>query len=259
MKLQIAIDIRERSLIDCINSKLALCTNANVAGKIDINTEQLELGDIQIRIMDIEGNVIRTLVYERKTLLDIISSISDGRYREQKVRLLATYETRNIAYIIEGDSICQSLSRDNSSVSSAYLNMVYRDNIHVFFCNNFEETSTIILAICSKIILTPKNYIPDAQNVRNTNIADYTSHLKIKSKKSHNITPENCFILQLSQIPTISHVVAKKIAHIYPTMRDLLKNLEKCSSTKDKVSILSSISMVGNKKAKSILTFMSLS
>lgn len=259
MMIQIAIDYRERSLIDCMNSKLASSTNVNVAAKIEIKIEQLELGDIHIRIHDKDGETLRTLIYERKTLSDIISSISDGRYREQKIRLLATHETKNIAYIIEGDTMCQSLSRENSSVSSAYLNMVYRDNIHIFFCKNFEETSTIILSICSKIISTPKNYISDAQSVNTTNITDYTSHIKIKSKKSHNITPANCFILQLSQIPTISHVVAKKISNVYPTMHDLLKNLEKCASTTDKVLLLSSISMVGNKKAKTLLTYMCLS
>jgi hypothetical protein len=89
-------------------------------------------------------------------------------------------------------------------------------------------------------------------------VSDYTSHIKIKSKKSHNITPENCFLLQLSQIPTISHVVAKKIAAIYPSMPVFLYALQKCSSHSEKLQLLSSVKMVGKEKATKILLYMQI-
>ena len=38
---------------------------------------------------------------ERKTTCDLYSSIRDGRYKEQKCRLLNNYDKRKILYIIE--------------------------------------------------------------------------------------------------------------------------------------------------------------
>ena len=128
----------------------------------EIKTQVLELGDVHIVITDDKSNSKRTLVYERQTLPDMISSITDGRYREQKVRLLATYAQKDIAYIIEGDDMHESFSRANHSVSSAYLNMVYRDNIHLFFTKNVEQTSFFILSVCSKILSSVFQNIVDA-------------------------------------------------------------------------------------------------
>jgi len=246
--IHIIIDYRERGLLACLHP---------IEG-VEVRHENLELGDIHIVIHDKQGAVQRTLIYERKSLADMISSITDGRYREQKIRMLATYEARNIAYIVEGDSIVQSLSRDNPSVSSAYLNMVYRDNLHLFFTADVSETALFILSVCKKIIAAPKNYLATGGGLATADIATYTAHVKIKSKKSHNITPENCFILQLSQVPTISHVVAKKIAHVFPNMPALVAAVQKRASHPEKVALLSSVAMVGSEKAGKLLKYMQL-
>jgi ERCC4-type nuclease len=54
---------------------------------IIITSEQLEIGDIQIIFDD------KLYVYERKTVSDLLSSINDGRYKEQKIRLLNSHAT----------------------------------------------------------------------------------------------------------------------------------------------------------------------
>jgi len=252
--IHVIIDYRERGLLACLQASQTTHPTEGVV----VRHANLELGDIHIVIHDKKGAVQRTLIYERKSLADMISSITDGRYREQKIRMLATYEARNIAYIVEGDSIVQSLSRENPSVSSAYLNMVYRDNLHLFFTADVCETALFILSVCKKIIAVPKNYLATGGGLATADIATYTAHVKIKSKKSHNITPENCFILQLSQVPTISHVVAKKIAHIFPNMPTLISAVLKCTSLPEKVALLSSVAMVGSEKATKLLKYMQL-
>jgi len=252
--IQVLIDTRERGLFEHM-TEMQDAAQKNV---VEIKTQVLELGDIHIVITNEKSNSKRTLVYERKTLPDMVSSITDGRYREQKVRLLATYAQRDIAYIIEGDCMHESLSRANHSVSSAYLNMVYRDNIHLFFTENVKETSFFILSVCSKILSTPKNYLQSPTDSKDISVCEYTSHIKIKSKKSHNITPDNCFLLQLSQIPTISHVVAKKIAAIYPSMSVFLRALDKCSCQSERLQLLSCVKMVGKEKATKILLYMQI-
>tara|TARA_B110000858_G_C17526674_1_gene347292 strand:+ start:152 stop:451 length:300 start_codon:yes stop_codon:yes gene_type:complete len=74
----------------------------------------------------------------------------------------------------------------------------------------------------------------------------------IKMKKIKNITPEICYIMQLSQIPTISSTIAKNIQKHYPTMRSLINVL---NDTSDKVNLLCEIEKVGKEKAKKILDF----
>ena len=72
------IDNRERDLIQSF-----------INNNIKIETQNLDIGDIQIIYIDdsyVEHNLV---VIERKTYDDLGASIKDGRYKEQKMRLLA--------------------------------------------------------------------------------------------------------------------------------------------------------------------------
>ena len=63
-----------------------------------VTFQNLDLGDYLFKY-----NNQPILIIERKTIEDLASSIKDGRYREQKTRLLNTYNKKNILYLIEGD------------------------------------------------------------------------------------------------------------------------------------------------------------
>ena len=83
------IDSRERDLIPIIQDKKE---------NIEISIKQLDLGDIIIRSGDEDRIII-----ERKTLADLVSSIKDGRYKEQMARLNAyDIPNHNVYYLIEG-------------------------------------------------------------------------------------------------------------------------------------------------------------
>ena len=69
--MNLIIDIRESKLI-------SLYENNN----INYEKKQLDLGDVQINN---SNNTV--IVFERKTLNDLLSSIVDGRYNEQSFRL----------------------------------------------------------------------------------------------------------------------------------------------------------------------------
>ena len=217
---------------------------------ISIDKKNLELGDIHIDITT--KDYTNTLIFERKTLSDLNSSINDGRYKEQKIRLLSIYSNNAITYIIEGDDIHKSINRNDKKISSAYFNTLYRDNIKIIFNKNLFETVNFILSLCTKIIDKPENFNNNIKDV------DYLDCIKIKSKKISNITPNNCFILQLSQIPTISNIIAKNISEIYPDIRTLIQELDYCENNKDKIKLLSKIKKVGKEKAIKILEYMKL-
>jgi len=64
----------------------------------NIEYTNLDLGDFVFKIKD---EIV--LIIERKTVEDLAASIKDGRYREQKSRLLANFSKHQILYIIEGN------------------------------------------------------------------------------------------------------------------------------------------------------------
>jgi len=248
--IKIEIDYREKNILkDFLSRDLDIYKD-----KIEIISKNLELGDIIIIIESIN----KTFYFERKTLSDLTSSITDGRYKEQKIRLLANIDPNYITYIIEGDTINKSLLRNNKSIPSIYFRTLYRDNIKIIYTNNIQETVTFILSLVCNIIKCPEKYINNIDNNVDNNVDNYLSNVKIKSKKIENITPENCFLLQLSQIPTISYIISKHISEKYNSMPTLINELQKIEHYNDKIKELCKIQKIGNEKAIKILKFLNL-
>lgn len=237
-KLIILIDSRETYLYDdIINRDLDIYTE-----KIEIVKNNIDIGDINIKYCNIE------YIFERKTINDLISSIHDGRYREQKARMMSNYDNKNITYIIEGDDVLSTKTYNKSKVlQSTYLNILFRDKIRLIFTKNVNETATLLLSLSIKIIENPEKF-------NNTsNDSTYTDHLKLKKKKIDNIDEKTCYIMQLSQIPHISNIIAKNISNIYPTMTSLILAL---NDIEDKNKELCKIDGVGKEKASYIIKYL---
>ena len=79
---------------------------------------------------------------------------------------------------------------------------------------------------------------------------DYCSSIKMKKKE--NMTPENCFKIQLSQIPGISTNLANVISLHYPSFYKLLDSYNKCNTIEEKDIMLRDIEyeIANNKKRK---------
>ena len=219
---------------------------------INIQKEQLDLGDIQIKFNDF------IYIYERKTVKDLLSSIKDGRYKEQKTRLLSLNKSEfSINYIIENDSITSNKDFTNQKVlTSVYINSIYRDKINVFFTANISDTVSFLLLLVSKMIDKPENFINQNNNDDNNNY-NYIDACKIKAKKNANIDKDTCYLLQLSQIPSISKEIAKKIKDVYPSLTALIKSLDDLKDDKNKqIGLLTKINGIGNKKALIIINYL---
>lgn len=127
--------------------------------KIEIIKESLDIGDIHIKYNEI------LYIFERKTVRDLVSSIHDGRYREQKARMLSIYDKYQLSYIIEEDDVISSKIYSNKSIiQGAYINTMFRDNIRVLFTKKICETATLLLSIAVKIIENPKKFISTKTN-----------------------------------------------------------------------------------------------
>lgn len=237
--VEIIIDNRERNLWKIMNERdLDIYKD-----KINIQNKQLEIGDIHIILNN------NLFIYERKTINDLLSSITDGRYKEQKIRLMA--QNANINMIIEGDNIISSKnSKNQKKLTSVYYNSIYRDKINIIFTLGLEETATFLLLLATKMIDKPENY----SNINNKEV-DYIDYCKIKTEKNKNITKENCYLLQLAQIPQISKEIAKKIKEIYPDLSSLILGL-KDKTEEEQIKLLMKIENIGKTKAQIIINYL---
>ena len=243
-KILITIDARETNIYNDIISR----DLDNYKDKIEILSENLTQGDIHITYK----NLVH--IFERKTLQDLHASILDGRYKEQKARLLSNVSQKYITYIIEGDNILSSntYSKNKSMIQSAYLHTLFRDNIRILYTKNIEETTTLILLLSTKIIDKPEKFLYEEY----TSEKCYTDFIKLKKKKIDNIDTKSCFIMQLSQIPMISNVIAKNIYSKYICMANLIKIIGSFETKEQQIKELCKVEGIGKEKATSIIKYL---
>jgi len=240
----IRLDYREIKLYAALNA---------VLGE-HIHSENLEIGDIEIGCADPEIK----LLFERKTQADLMASITDGRYREQKIRMLGQFPSHRCTYIIEGAEITAqgvgagwTFPRMAPGVyEGAIMHTMYRDKMHVVFMRDTTQTAQWLTALFKKLQAHPEKFIDGAES--------YISQVKTKSKKCENIDPATCLILQLSQVPGISSKIATEITGVYPSMRALLHACDACETLEKKKALLEAIPMVGGKKADALIQYLQL-
>jgi ERCC4-type nuclease len=159
--------------------------------------EQLHVGDYLFQ--DEEGNV--QLIIERKSICDLQSSLKDGRFREQRSRLLEL--NCKIIYIIEGKLI------NDNYISGVLENMALYHNICIIPTVNIQHTIHVLQSLYKKV---GEKYIPP-----------YVSLFKGRKRQDHNKKPIE---MMLETIPGISPIVSKAICDVYPTPAILVKNLQ---------------------------------
>ena len=231
--------------------------------------ENLELGDIIIKKND---EII--LVIERKTIDDLYSSIQDGRYKEQKIRLTNIFSKNQLLYLLEGNIRTlktKYFKNYNSIVSGALINTIYRDNIRVLRSINIEETIDFILLLSKKInknldfFVNINDNSNESNNINdNSNESNNESNNKsnnksnkyentIKLKKKDNMNPKICSILQLSQIPGVSTNIANIIIEKYESIYKLVKSYSKIEEESNRKKMLQNIEFgIKNNKIRKI-------
>ena len=186
----IELDYRENKLKDLFENK-----------NIEFKLSNLDLADIQLKF-----NNDTVMYIERKTVSDLYSSINDGRYREQKARLLSNVNREQVMYVIEG-SIYSKNSVIKKIVQGAITNMIFRDKLLVYRTHDIIDTFELILSLNGKI----QNNYEWFTNNSNSNSSEVDYNHLIKSSKKENMTPKICAKVQLSQIPGVSHSMSDKI------------------------------------------------
>jgi len=247
MTISIIIDYREHKLKDYFDTH-----KFNEKNDINVSIENLSIGDIIIKRDD---NLV--LIIERKTIPDLYSSINDGRYREQKLRLIKNYDLKNIVYLIEDANtkfLENKFKNFTSIINGALLNCIFRDNIRVIRTRDLTDTINYILTIVKKICNNYEyfKYLVD-QNQDQNQDQDHPTYLdSIKIKKSDNNTPKNCNLSMLCQIPGVSIKVANCIITKYDSIYNLILEYSRLNDISEKEKLIKDFEfdIANNKKRK---------
>ena len=199
--MELIIDNREN--IKIINSK------------INVKYSNLQVGDYILS----KKNIIYFII-ERKTIQDYANSIRDGRYREQKQRLLSNYTLSQIIYLIEGD-FCDyhklNFSKiKNDTVYSSMINLMFRDNIKVIHTNSKEESQYIIENLYHKLEKQDLTFLEKKSNYQEALVNN------VSIKKNKNIDKDTCFKIMLHSVPGISNKIADRIVLNFESIKHMI-------------------------------------
>ena len=212
----IRVDTRENVLYSLFQA------NVSDASAHVLRSESLPVGDVIISSSD---GTTDYLVFERKSLQDLASSICDGRYKEQSLRLQAipNVHAHNVVYVVEGDFSRYTARFSNISkgaLQSAMCSLNYYKGFSVVRTMSVAETFEIIHSYANKLSGGDKRP-HDSQGT-----VGYCSALKVKQVKCENITPQNIGEIMLCNIPGINNKTAAAVMKKYTTLRALMDALK---------------------------------
>jgi crossover junction endonuclease MUS81 len=246
----IKVDYREKDLV----SKLSFYISSIPAFRnLKVISENLPIGDIIIT----NDNNEEIIIMERKTILDLLSSIKDGRYEEQSYRLNGSnIHNHNIMYLIEGDINKMNMFRETKfeklTLYSALFSLNYYKGFSVLRTFSIDETALFICNCTSKLIkgetidrkafysnknIALENIEDNVKTIENNNTTedinetlnqeDCKEYISlVKKVKKDNITPENIDEIMLCQIPGVSTTTAITIIKKFNSISNLIKCLE---------------------------------
>lgn len=290
-KLLMQIDYREKKIITFLKNNKNFIDNKNIDNEKDIKNYNiyesinLELGDIifnlhidNIKEANLNNNKNFEIIIERKKISDLLSSIKDGRYKDQKNRVTEYLSQPNVNgvfyYLIEG--IGSEILDDKKKIAmyhGSLISILMRDNIGILFTSSIEETNILLEKLYSRIKKNPSNFINIKSrcnliknkvnkviNDNNTNIEENKINIienQVKKKKSDNITPDNCGILMLTYIPGMSVKIASSILNNYNnslfTFLNFIKSeLDLKKDKKDIIKVISNIKIEGYLKERKV-------
>ena len=210
----LCIDNREGELIRLLD------------GKTEYSIKQLHVADIWIGISpdseskteNTENTECRGLLIERKSIRDFEASILDGRYREQRGRLLAYCQENHTqpVYILEGN-LSSGTGRLQKSALMKFMNrLTLHYQIPIFQTASVQETSELVLVLQEQWGET------DSQK----SIRKKTDHVKVTDgihvqKKVNAMEPKQFLIGCLTQCPGVSVKIAEAITAEFPSLKSI--------------------------------------
>lgn len=142
--MSLILDNREHALIKALSA----------AGE-QHDVKALTVGDVWI-----QGT--KGLIVERKALADFQASLFDGRYREQKARLLSTCQELGMrpVYVVEGNMAFAPTNLSTSAIRKLVNRLTFRYGIAVIQTESVADTAEWIQNTVEQMKSTPEAFQP---------------------------------------------------------------------------------------------------
>jgi len=182
---------------------------------------QLPIADIWLGVQaDASGQMTPmqgAVLIERKSVRDLEASYMDGRYREQRQRLLSYCQQTGAQplYIIEGSFYSSTGRMAPKDLMKAVVRLQTKHRIGVLQTSSTAETSQAIEALWAYWQADPSNFQPTQEQAR----AIDTIHV---NKKVNALEPRAFGVAALAQIPGVSTRLADEIVAHFPSFHGLL-------------------------------------
>jgi len=210
--IRVVIDTREHDLWQlCAPYTDAAGSDGWIAEK-----HNLDIGDISFYGADLSGSPLVTL--ERKKAEDLGASQKDGRYREQRARLLSQRGAgTSIAYVVEAPHWSPNLS--NSWCRGAFtevhlqqtiVKLQFRYTIPVFQTSSVAETLMFVRRIAKILASDAAAFRGGLATSAAGAAAVYSEAVHIK--KADNKTPERIFCAMLGTLPGLGPAAVDAIS-----------------------------------------------
>lgn len=224
---KLVIDYRERALADKLTEQ-----------KFQFVSKKLDVADIEIWCGD-----RLVFIIERKTVGDYINCMSTQRLKNQLFRMqtLSQSSGARIIILVEGTFLPQfgsNLTEVPMHLYNSLLNRMLVEKFPVIRSETVGETVTWISKIMEKIEDFIKEPVALSGEGETPGLC-YMDTLKVK--KSENVDANNCFLLQLRQIPGVSLNIATTIQSHYASFPKLIDAYRASQNEKSKESMLAKI------------------
>lgn len=198
------LDFREKSL-------LRLCPEAK--------EHTPPVGDIWIGDLSGCDLLAGGVILERKTVSDLEASILDGRYKEQRGRLLAYAQTHNVSfgYVIEGSLDQLGLRLSESALLKHLTRLQLHHKIPVFQTESLAGTVNLARKLAEQVA-DPKMTGCFAYKATGADTAVALTYNKSQARDD----PSAFLIGVLTQCRGVSEGVAKAIQKKFPTLETLM-------------------------------------
>lgn len=165
-----------------------------------VKVQQLPVGDAWIQ--NAEGQTV--LVVERKTTADFEASFLDGRYREQRTRLLAycAEHKAKALYILEGGLDGRTRSLQRPALQKLIHRLMLRYGVAVWSTANLDDTAATLNLLAAQVQEDPKVF--EGEQLSYTDVQHTT-------KKANKDDPKAFAVAALQGCPGVSAKAAMAI------------------------------------------------
>lgn len=219
-------------------------------GEERVTRRRLDVGDVLLEHPE-HGSV----AIERKSWEDLASSLADGRWAEQKARLMATAaassEKMTVVYLVVGPlpgwharwPVGSPAAGPAGHVECAVLGAAVGDGIPVLRALDGEAAAETVAALARKLA---ENGLDGAARAQKATAAGYAG---FSTKKSANVDAGVTWQAMLSAVRGVSAAKAKALAGLYPNAAKLAAAVEGAGTRKAATKLLAASALGEGQRA----------